>query len=44
LFWPRDFVCTQCGEERLICEYTSRFSRCDYPLEVAYDLDEMAWS
>ena len=34
-------VCSQCGEERLISEYAYRCSRCDYPLEVAYDHDEV---
>jgi threonine synthase len=34
-------VCAQCGEERLISEYAYRCSRCDYPLEVRYDQDEV---
>lgn len=34
-------VCSQCCEERLISEYAYRCSRCDYPLEVAYDNDEV---
>ena len=33
--------CSQCGEERLISEYAYRCSRCDYPLEVVYDNDEV---
>ena len=34
-------VCSKCGEERLIGEYAYRCSRCYYPLEVAYDHDEI---
>jgi len=34
-------VCSQCGEERFVSEYTYRCSRCDYPLEVVYDNDEV---
>jgi threonine synthase len=34
-------VCSVCGEERLIGEYAYRCSRCDYPLEVVYDADEV---
>jgi threonine synthase len=37
---PR-LICTQCGEERLISEYAYKCSRCDYPLEVRYDQDEI---
>ncbi len=34
-------VCAQCGEERLVNEYAYRCSRCDYPLDVVYDNDEV---
>ena len=34
-------VCSQCGEERLVSEYAYRCSRCDYPLDVVYDNDEV---
>ena len=37
---PR-LVCSRCGEEKLIDEYAYRCSRCDYPLEVHYDHDEV---
>jgi threonine synthase len=37
---PR-LVCAQCGEEKFIGEYAYRCSRCDYPLEVRYDQDEV---
>ncbi len=34
-------VCKVCGEEHRLWEMAYRCSRCDYPLEVAYDYDKV---